>query len=293
MPDNQQRPFHLDQAVYPFTDHWWMRHGTVVHYLDEGHGMPVVMLHGNPTWSFLYRHVINGLSTQCRCIAPDYPGFGMSRPPARYGFTPPEHAEWINALIDHLQPGPFILVMQDWGGPIGLSIAVDRPDDIAGLVLCNTWCWPAPLNAWIFSLVMGGPLGRYLHLRHNFFARAMIPAGMASRTARQPEVLEAYRRPFPTPGSRRGTYVFPRSIRRCKAWLAGIESKLGRLRDKPAALVWGMKDPAFGSTRYIGHWLEHFPGAAVDRVPHASHYLPEDAPEHLVAAVKRLIARES
>ncbi len=287
----RQRPFSVSEYEYPFRDHWFQRDGVFMHFIDEGDGIPVLMLHGNPTWSFLYRKIISELAGTCRAIAPDYPGFGFSDHPPSYGYTPQEHADWINALINHLNMGPFALVVQDWGGPIGLSIAVSRPHELAGIVLCNTWCWPPTLNARIFSWIMGGPVGKYVHTRHNFFARVMLPAGIAHRKAKRAEVLEAYTDPFPTPEARIGTYVFPRQIRKASTWLKTVEADLSKLKDKPVEMVWAMKDPAFGKEYYIKRWQSHFPDAPIDRIEDASHYLQEDNPERIVAALKRLLKR--
>lgn len=287
----RQRRFNVSPAAYPFRDRWFERDGTALHYVDEGQGAPVVLLHGNPTWSFLYRDVIQRISGSCRGLAPDYPGFGFSGHPAGYGYTPQEHADWIEAWLDELDLDRMILVVQDWGGPIGLSIAVQRPAAIAGLVILNTWCWPPDWNLWSFSCAMGGPLGAYLHLRRNFFARRLVPWGIHHKDRATPELLDAYTAPFPTPESRRGTYVFPRAIRKSADWLRSIEIELPRLRDEPVEMVWGMKDPAFGRESYLRRWQRYFPHAAVDRVHDAAHYVQEDCPERIAAAVERLLER--
>ena len=151
MNSKPQRLFSVDQADYPFVDHWLTRDGVAMHYVDEGQGMPVIMFHGNPTWSYLYRNVIKALVGKCRSIAPDYPGFGFSEHPPNYGYQPKDHGEWVGALIDHLELDQFIIVVQDWGGPIGFSVAVERPEQVAGIVLCNTWCWPPAIDMKIFS----------------------------------------------------------------------------------------------------------------------------------------------
>jgi haloalkane dehalogenase len=291
MARSRQRPFSVSQDEYPFSDHWFQQGGAAMHYVDEGSGTPVLMLHGNPTWSYLYRHVIRELAGTCRSIAPDYPGFGFSEHPPGYGYTPPEHAARVTALVDHLRLDGLLLVVQDWGGSIGLSVAVDRPESVAGLVILNTWCWPPDWNLWSFSFVMGGPLGRFLQLKRNFFARRMVPWGIAREDRKTPQVLKAYTDPFPTPQSRMGTYVFPRAIRKSAVWLRSVEAKLSCLGGKPVEMVWAMKDPAFGKERYIRRWLGHFPDAAVDRVARASHYLQEDCPERIAAALRRLLDR--
>lgn len=291
MNDSRHRPDWVDPELYPFRDRWMDVDGSTIHYVDEGTGVPVLMLHGNPTWSFLYRNVIQELGGSCRCIAPDYPGFGLSDHPPGYGYTPEEHADRIGGLVDALGLDRFVLVLHDWGGPIGVRIATERAERLRGLVLCNSWCWPADAWTRAFSMAMGGPWGRWLHMRHNVFARFVVPAAIHHVEKRTPPVLKAYTAPFPTPASRTGTWAFPRAIRTSAAWLAETESRLGRLRGLPVEMVWAMRDPAFGHERYIRRWHRYFPGAPVERVEDASHYLQEDRPDRVVAGVRRLLAR--
>jgi haloalkane dehalogenase len=133
---------------------------------------------------------------------------------------------------------------------------------------------------------MGGPLGRYLHLRHNFFARIVVTLGIYHRRVKPWSVLKAYTDPFPTPESRMGTYVFLRQIRKASAGLKSIEDRLTVLRAKPVEIVWAKKDPAFGKAAYIKKWKTHFPNAPVDHIRGASHYIQEDAPERIVSTFK-------
>ena len=283
------RHFTVDPEEYPFASHWFQCRGSAMHYVDEGEGTPVVMCHGNPTWSFLYRKVIGELRSDCRCIAFDLPGFGFSEHPDPYGYTPREHAQRVEELLlDHLQLEDFILVMQDWGGPIGLDIATRHPDKIAGLVLSSTFAWPPTTISKVFSAVMGSRLGQYLILRHNFFAARLVPMLLGSGAPKG--ILKAYSDPFPTPDSRRGTAVFPEQIRGASAWLAQLEGRLPALRRVPVEFVFGLKDLA---TRPADRekWLHHFPDAGVQEIPSANHFTQEDCPENYVEAVRRIRAR--
>jgi len=275
----------------PFPPNWLCRDGAGLHYVDEGRGMPVLLLHGNPTWSFLYRGVIARLRDRFRCIAPDLPGFGYSRPPPGYGSTPQEHAGWVGTLLRELDVERFILVAQDWGGPIGLSLAVDRPQSVEGLVLANTWCWPPFLDTRAFSLLMGGPVGRWLNQKNNVFCRHVLPLGMTRRSRRNIQAQEAYRRPMSEPGARYGIPVLAEHLRCSSSWLRGIEKRLNELAHLPIHLVWGMRDPIFGRRAYIRRWLGHFPQARLDKVSGASHYLPEDAPERVARAVQSVASQ--
>jgi haloalkane dehalogenase len=277
--------------TYPFENHWLERDGVRLHYLDRGSGTPILLLHGNPTWSFLYRNVIRELDGACRCIAPDYPGFGRSTAPQDYGFTPVEHAATVGRLVDALGLEGFVVVGQDWGGPVGLSVALERRERVAGVVLCNTWCWPPDAPIWLFSLLVGGPPGRWLCLRHELFTRWIVPAGIHRRERRTGTVLDAYRAPFPTRESRLPTWVFPRALRSCSGWLAGLDARLHGLQDVPVELVWGRRDPLLGRASVLERWRRRFPGAGVDRVEDAAHYLQEDRPERLAAGVRRVLER--
>ncbi|WP_225446303.1 alpha/beta fold hydrolase [Paenibacillus rhizovicinus] len=174
------RPFQVDPAEYPFNDHWLPYRDGHIHYLDEGRGPTVLLLHGNPTWSYLYRNVIKELRGEFRLIAPDYPGFGMSKAPSGYHFTPQEQSEAVQAIIRHLDLKDFILVVQDWGGPIGMDYAVQNRANLRGIVVMNTWAWPAKiLPMKMFSLAMGGwPIGYWLQTRRNFFAKVIVPHGI-------------------------------------------------------------------------------------------------------------------
>jgi haloalkane dehalogenase len=125
----------LGSDLYPFASHFEDINGSRVHYLDEGAGPPLILLHGNPTWSFLYRDVIAGLRDRYRCVAIDYPGFGLSHAPPGYGYTPAEHAV---ALIVRLDLRGATLMVQDWGGPIGFAVATRHPDRFSAFVIGNT-----------------------------------------------------------------------------------------------------------------------------------------------------------
>ena len=298
-----ERPFEIDPQLYPFESHWHDLDGSPLHYLDEGEGPAVVMLHGNPTWSFAYRNVVRELSGHCRTIVPDYPGFGFSAHPDGYGYSPAEHAQSISQLLDALGLERFFLVVQDWGGPIGMAIAADHPERIAGVVVGNSWCWGPTPSMWLFSKWIGGPVGRYLILRHNLFADSMVRSSLAAdakvgksagtQTAAEPDprILEAYTAPFPDAASRLGTWVFPRAITRDRPWIRSVESRLGPLSDVPAELLWGERDPTFSKPSFDERWRRHFPNAATERIADAGHFVQEDRPDRVAAAVLRLLAR--
>ena len=272
--------------LFPFTSRWFDSRVGPVHYVDEGEGRPLLLLHGNPDWAFLYRHVITGLRDHARCIAPDYPGFGLSVHPEGYGHTPGEHAAVIRELVEHLDLTDVIVVGQDWGGPIGMDVASHLPDRVSGLVMGNTWYWPADdpvLRS--FSALMGSPPLQWLITHRNLFVDPLM-----RRTIQVPISALAfahYLDVVPTPASRTGIAAFPRQITAARDWLAAVEQRAHReLADTPLLLIFGTKDPAFGRRTVVARWQRAFRRAQLVELPDASHYIQEDAPHEIVAAIR-------
>ena len=279
------RPSWLPQELYPFDSHWAQIDGASVHYVDEGSGPPLLLLHGNPTWSFLYRDLIKGLRDRYRCVAPDYPGFGLSQAAPGYGYTPAEHATVLQRLVEELDLNGTTMMVQDWGGPIGFAVATRHPDRFSAFVIANTWAWPkADPGTQLFSRLLGGPIGGYLILRRNFFVEKIL-AGNVKRHKLPPRVMDAYRGPFPTAESRRPMHVFPREILTSRPFLADIEQGLEQLHDRPALLVWPTKDIAFREPERK-RWEQIFPNHHTVILEGAGHYVQEDAAQDIVDAIR-------
>ena len=285
-----QVDFKPDATLFPFESRWFDGAGPRIHYVDEGKGRPVVMFHGNPTWSFLYRKVINELKSDFHCIAMDYPGFGLSERPPGYGYTSAEHAQVIGKLVDHLDLDGFIVVGQDWGGPIGMTVALERATRVAGMVFANTWYWPAQGSLATFSVIMSSPPAQWLILHRNSFVNFIMPRSVA--TPMDPKVFKTYQDTQPSPEARLGVAEFPRQIRRARPMLERLANTAPQaLAGKPLELVWAMKDPAFGNAAVLARWKRDFPSANVTEIAGANHYIQEDAPEAIAAAVRRVDSR--
>jgi haloalkane dehalogenase len=282
-----ERPAWVDASLYPFEDHW---SAEGIHYVDEGSGPPLLMLHGNPTWSFTWRGVIEGLRDRYRCIAPDLPGFGLS---ARGRVTPREHAGAIERLVEELDLHDVTLMCQDWGGPIGFAVAGRQPDRFRAFVIGNTWAWPMTdhRGARVFSRVLGSPLGQHLIIRRNLFVERILPNATRERELPR-EVMDMYRGPFPTPQSRRPVAAMPEQIIGATPWLREVEERLATLADRPALIVWPTDDMAF---RHVERkrWESIFPSHETVLLEGARHYIGEDAPEEIVAAVRSWPAGQS
>jgi haloalkane dehalogenase len=280
-----ERPAWVPADLYPFEDHFADVDGARVHYVDEGDGPPLLLLHGNPTWSFLYRDIVNGVRDRYRCIAPDHPGFGLSTAPASFGFTPAEHANILEQLILHLDLSGITMMVQDWGGPIGFAAATRHPERFDAFVIANTWAWPkSDPGTQVFSRLLGGPIGGYLILKRNAFVEKILPGGV-KRKKLSDAVMNAYRGPFPTPQSRKPVHVFPREILGSRPFLGEIQQRLPTLAAKPALITWPTKDVAFREPERK-RWEELFPQHHTVLIEGAGHYVQEDAADEIVRAIR-------
>jgi haloalkane dehalogenase len=280
--------FHPDPRLFPFESHWHEGSAARIHYIDEGEGDPILFLHGNPTWSFLYRGLVIRLRKQYRCIAPDLPGFGLSGHPLDYRYTPEEHAGAVTEFVRSLDLQRLTIMGHDWGGPIGMRVAVEERGRVIRLVMGNTWYWPATaLHLRAFSWIMStGYLQGLIH-KKNFFVQRIIPLGVKHPLA--PEVLQHYRGPFSTFESRTGVAEFARQIGLSANWLAQLEMDVRKnLREVPLLLTWGMEDLAY-TPAFMDTFLRDFEKASVVRLD-AKHYIQEDTPVEVSRAIGDFLA---
>lgn len=285
------RPTWLPEALYPFESRYLTIGSARVHYVDEGTGPTLLLLHGNPTWSFLYREIIESLRADFRCVAVDYPGFGLSVPGPGYGFTPAEHADVVERFVEQLDLSNITMMVQDWGGPIGFAVATRHPERFSRFVIGNTWAWPkADPGTQVFSHLLGGPVGGYLIKHRNIFVEWIIPAGVR-RKRLSDEVMNAYRGPFPTPESRRPMHVFPREILASRAFLADIAGALPRVSDRPALICWPTRDFAFREPERK-RWESVFGDHRTVILEGAGHYIQEDAAPEIIAAIREFAPKK-
>ena len=291
-------------GTWPYEPKWFDTPDGRMHYVDEGprDGRPVVMVHGNPTWGYLYRNFIPALvEAGHRAIVPDHLGFGRSdklHDPELCHV--PRHAERLDALLESLDLRGATVVPQDWGGPIGLYWATRHAERIDGLFILNTWChgWkqealppgkdkiPLPLPLRLFRTP---GIGEVMVKGLDMFKRGFLfGQGVVHKDRMTPIVKRAYREPHAGWADRTPILVFPRDIPVTKeapvvAFAADIEERMKRdLRSKPVHITWAMKDPAFLPAYLDTLWLDTFPDATVTKLEDAGHYLQEDAHERIV-----------
>ena len=278
-------------GTWPYAPHFYEQDAVRLHYVDEGQGEPIVMLHGNPTWGYLYRNFIPALSKTNRCIVPDEMGFGKSEKPLDKPYTLDRHIENFSALVEELDLHDITLVMQDWGGPIGMGFAVEQPERVKRLVILNTWAFriaEGTALAPLLELFRQPHVGEAMVQGLNLFVEGFLPAGIHHKE-RINEIMPAYRAPFPDWNSRIGTLAYPRDIpvgddHPSTPAMGNIQDNLGKL-NVPTTIIWGMLDPAIPPP-LIDAWLGVYPHAQVHRIDTASHFLQEDEPEQIVSHIE-------
>ena len=277
-----------DLPGYPFLPHYVEQDGLRLHYVDEGQGKPVLLLHGEPTWSYLYRKVIPELAPVARAIAPDFLGFGRSDKPLRLeDYSYDLHLRSLERLFEELDLRDLTVVVQDWGGPIGLRLAVERPERVERLVIMNTG-------------IGGGRPPSEEWLRFRAFVRRvgtdLVPGQLVRVSCVQPldpAVEAAYSAPWPDAASKAGILAFPELVPTEPEHpntepMLRVREALGRW-EKPALVLFSDSDPIF-SPRAAERIAAHIPGAVgPEIVAGAGHFLQEDKGAEIGARIARFV----
>lgn len=284
------------RPLYPFASHHVSLDGVRYHYLDEGQGSPLVMVHGNPTWSFYWRNLVLGLRDRFRTIVPDHIGCGLSDKPADYPYRLSQHIANLRQLIERLDLRDITLLVHDWGGAIGLGTAIERPERFARIVLFNTGAFPPPYVPLRIRACRTPWLGTWALRRHNAFARAAIRMAMHHHDRMTPAVRAGLLAPYDSWDHRVAIDGFVRDIpftRRHPTWqtLADIERRLPTFAGLPVRIFWGERDWCF--TRVcLDRFRVLFPHAEIDCFADAGHYVLEDAHERIVPRLRTWLGAE-
>lgn len=291
-------PDGVTQELYPFSGKFLaMKSGAKMHYLDEGSGKPVVMLHGNPSWSFYYRNLVMALRDHNRVIAPDHIGCGLSDKPGDdcYHYTLKSRVDDLEFLLDSLDiKGKITLVVHDWGGMIGMTYAVRHPERMEKLVILNTGAFFLPPGK-SFPLALRlcrTPLGAVLIRSFNAFARGAAWVG-CKRLRMNDKLRRAYAAPYDSWDNRIATLRFVEDIPltpgdQAYAQVQETHEKLGLLTTLPMLICWGLKDFVF-DRHFLEEWKRRFPDAEIHSFPDCGHYILEDAQQEVVPLIKRFI----
>ena len=285
-------------SIYPFERRYFDVGGARMHYLDEGSGPPLLMVHGNPTWSFYYRNLVLALRDRYRVIVPDHVGCGLSDKPsdAEYDYTLERRVADLSALVDHLDLGESIsLIVHDWGGMIGMGWAIERPERIARLVAMNTAAFhlPAGLSLpWSLRLCRS-PLGSFLVRGLNLFSRGAQKSCVRQHTFNDAE-RSGYLDVYDNWANRIAVHRFVQDIPlvegdRAFALVSRVEERLPEFASTPALIFWGAHDFVFNDD-FLAEWRKRLPHAEVVRFADAGHYVLEDAFDEILPRVTDFLA---
>jgi haloalkane dehalogenase len=281
------------RSLYPFRSHALEIDGQRYHYLDEGQGDVLLLVHGNPTWSFYWRNVVQAFRDRYRVIAVDHIGCGLSDKPRVYPYRLAQHIENLGRLIRELDLDGITLLAHDWGGAIGLGAAVDEPARFARFVLFNTAAFRSQRIPLRIRICRTPVLGALAVRGLNAFARAALWMASAHRERLSPEVRSGLLSPYDSWAHRQAIHRFvldiPLSPRHPSyAKLESIEARLASLRRYPWLFIWGMRDWCF-TPDFLERFLQVFPDAEVHRLADAGHYVIEDAYERIVPLVDKFL----
>ncbi len=292
----------VDRELYPFESKYCVLRDLNLHYIDEGSGAPVVMVHGNPTWSFYYRNLAKALREDHRVIVPDHIGCGLSDKPGddRYDYTLKSRVDDLEGLLDSVGVRKDItLILHDWGGMIGMAYATRYPERIKRIVLLNTAAFLLPAGRslpWSLKLVRDSCFGAFLVRGCNAFSLGATFVCCRKKPMSR-RLRRAYTAPYDGWDNRIATLRFVQDIPmvpadKSYAVVREVEDRLKNLTGVPMMICWGGKDFVFDDS-FLKEWITRFPDADVHRFSDAGHYVLEDAAEEIIPLVKKFLSREA
>lgn len=237
-------PNWLDREEYPCTVHTFDGPDGRMSYLDEGRGRPILFLHGNLTWSYLFRDLVQEFSDTRRCIAIDFLGFGLSDKPSRADYSGMGHASRLDAFIEHLDLNDFTIFLHDYGGPIGIEWMIQNPGRVRDVVISNTWMWSQEDSgrARRLAKIYANPINRIYY--HNLRAspRFFMPPLLADANLMPRKMLDQFLMPFENTNEREGPYAMACGLLKETAWFETLWHRRSSLKDLPALILWGARD---------------------------------------------------
>lgn len=283
----------LDISEYPFKPHYLQIDGQQMHYIDEGKGEILLFVHGTPSWSYDFRHLISSLNKNYRCIAIDHIGFGLSDKPKNYNYTTRNHSSNLEQFISELQLKNITLIMHDFGAPIGFKYAAEHPENIKGIVVLNAWLWNSEKDADYLKMkkILKSPLLPFLYRYINFSARFVLPASFYDKSIAKKQKLQ-YTKPFSNSNEREGTIGFAKSLLNDQKYFGELWNLKHILKTKPILFIWGMQDPVI-KPKNLDTFISGFPNAEVCRIEDAGHFPQEEKPELCINAIEKFLYKKA
>ena len=288
--------------IYPFKHNFTRINGYQMHYVDEGQGQTILMVHGNPTWSFYYRRLISHFSKEYRVVVPDHIGYGYSDKPTKYHYTVGNQIKNITAFIEKLDLKNIILVCHDWGGAFGTGYAIDHPENIKKIVYMNTGAFSIPEeilkhHPWQMNIVRIPLLGPVLVRAFNAFSQFAFLWAITRKERRTRKVKKGLIAPYNNWKNRvavlKAVQDIPLSEKVASFDVMNrMEENLKILKDKPIMVFWGLKDFVF-TTPVLHKWQEFFPNMKYKQYEDAGHYVLEDAYERIIPEMDKFLKNHS
>lgn len=275
----------LDREEYPFTSHFTKTNGHKLHYIDEGKGNILLFVHGTPSWSFDFRKCIKKLSSSFRCIAIDHIGFGLSDKPEHYDYSTQNHSNTLEQFILKKELTDITLIVQDFGGPIGLNVAIKHPHLIKHIVIFNSWLWSSADDPHFkkFSKILRNPLLPFLYRYLNFSPRFVLPTVYGDKKPTK-HILKHYTKPFASSTERNGTLAFAQSLLNDQDWFQELWNKKESIANKPTLCIWGMKDPVI-IPKYLDKFQSGFINSTTIKLENCGHFPQEEEPDIVADAI--------
>ena len=266
----------LDKSEYPFEGQYFDVNGYKMHYIDEGQGEILLFIHGTPSWSFDFRGVIQSLKSSYRCIAVDHIGFGLSDKPEHYDYNTMNHSATLEKFILQKQIDNFTMIVHDFGGPIGLNVAIQHPEKVKNLVIINSWLWSCSTDPDFLKLsqVLKSPLLPFLYRYLNFSPKFILPRSFGDRKLSR-KLHRQYAKPFADKTQRNGALAFARSLLNDQEWFQELWNKKDVISQKPTLFIWGMKDPVI-KPYYLEKFASGFPWSQKIKLETSGHFPQEE-----------------
>jgi len=279
----------IDTTLYPFEHHFISLESGKMHYVDQGSGEVILFIHGTPTWSFLYRDFITSLSARYRCIAPDHLGFGLSEKPKNFNGSPQAHAKNLSEFIDQLNLNNITIVVHDFGGPIGLSAAIQNHHRIKRVVLFNSWLWATKTDPAVQKVdrVLNSGFGKFLYLRLNVSPKVLLKQGFHDKKNLPRKVHKQYIYPFPNKTARQSLLHIGQSLVGSSDWYQEQWEQLQVLENKPWLIVWGIHD-TFITPEYLDTWKTRLPHAIIYPFE-CGHFVQEEATFQAITKIENFM----
>lgn len=275
----------LDTSEYPFTSNYVDINGYKLHYIDEGEGETILFVHGTPSWSFDYRNIIKKLQSNYRCIAIDHIGFGLSDKHEDYDYSTQNHSKTLEKFIVEKQLQNLTLVVHDFGGPIGLNVAINNAEKINKIVIFNSWLWSSKNDPDFVKLskILKSPLLPFLYRYLNFSPKYILPKSFGDKKIAK-HLVKQYTKPFANKTERNGALAFAKSLLNDQGWFEELWNNKQSIANKPTLFIWGLKDKVI-KPHNLEKFQKGFTNSKTVQLETCGHFPQEEEPEKVIKAI--------